>query len=57
VKEVSQVELKLLNEKVLLRLLATQELLAEGEEFTSAEVGVSSWPVGDWAFGGLDGSG
>jgi hypothetical protein len=27
----SQVELKLLNEKVLLRLLATQELLAEGE--------------------------
>jgi hypothetical protein len=28
---VSQVELKLLNEKVLLRLLATQELLAERE--------------------------
>jgi hypothetical protein len=28
---VSQVELKLRNEKVLLRLLATQELLAEGE--------------------------
>jgi hypothetical protein len=31
VKEVSQVELKFLNEKVLLQLLAIQELLAEGK--------------------------
>jgi hypothetical protein len=41
VKEVSQVELKLLNEKVLPRLLETQELLAE-EEMGSPLLGLVS---------------
>jgi hypothetical protein len=41
VKEVSQVELKLLNEKVLMQLLATQGLLAE-EEMGSPLLGLVS---------------